>query len=112
MMWLIVSILFGSVLGLILAWAYSAREAQRRLKRLDPFARLPIALVVSRVLSIVLGVLVAMASNLTILLYQPGLLNEIAYFCCTLGVAIGAWKFVLKPKTDMRNTHDPWKPGG
>lgn len=86
------------VLGLLLAWAYAARETHRRLKRRDPNARLPIALVASRILSIVLGVIVAVASPLTIALYQPTFLNVIAYFSCTLGVAIGAWKLVLKPK--------------
>ena len=100
MMWFIVSAIFGSGLGLILAWAYSSRETHRRLKRLNPSARLPTALVVSRVLSITLGVVVAITTNLTILLYQPSLLNEIVYFGCILGVAIGTWKFVLKPKAD------------
>jgi hypothetical protein len=39
-----------------------------------------------------------MVSNVIIRVYQPSLLNVIAYAGCTLGVAIGTWKLVLKPK--------------
>ncbi len=98
-MWLMIDALLGVVLGLLFAWAYSARETHRRLKRLDPNARLPAALVVSRILSIGLTVVVGMASNVIVRAYEPSWLNMIAYAACTLSVAIGTWKFVLKPKT-------------
>ncbi len=98
-MWLIIDSLLGVLLGVILAWAYSAREAHLRLRRLHPNVRIPASLVVSRTLSIVIGVVVAMVSNVLIRVYHPSLLNVVAYLGCTLCVAILTWKFVLKPKT-------------
>jgi hypothetical protein len=96
-MWFLASTFFGLVLGFILAWAYSAKEAHRRVQLLDPSARISTALLVSRVASIGLGLVVAVSTNLVILVNQPTLLNEVAYLGSTLAVAIGAWKFVLRP---------------
>lgn len=96
-MWLLVSTVFGLALGYLLAWAYSVRETHRRLQRLGPSARISTALIINRVASIGLGVAVAVSTNLLILTNQPTVLNELAYFGCTLAAAIAAWNFVFKP---------------
>ena len=48
--------------------------------------------------SILLGVIVALATNLTILFYQLVLLNEVTYFASTIGAELFIWKSVLKPQ--------------
>ena len=95
-MWLTISAVFGIGLGFVLAWAYSVREAHRRLKKIDPSAQIPLTLIVQRVLSIGLGIVIALATNLYILAHAPTVLNEVAYFACTMGSAVVSWNLFKK----------------
>ena len=81
-----------------MARAYSALASHRRLTRYNKDVRVSAALTVCRVQSILLGVIVALATNLTILFYQLVLLNEVTYFASTIGAELFIWKSVLKPQ--------------
>jgi len=95
---LVISTSLGILLGLIFVWVYSARELHREFNRQHPNLKLPVALLASRIASITLGVVVVIVSNVIIRIYQPTLLNVAIYLVCTLVVAIGVWKLILKMK--------------
>ena len=97
-MQLIVDAFLGAVLGLTYAWGYAARESHRRLKRFDPVAPLPLTLVASRIFSIGLIVGALTASGIIVVTHKPSLLDLMVYIFCTLSVAMGVWKLILKPK--------------
>jgi len=92
----VVASLFGLILGLSMAWMSSAWCKHRDLKNQFPNKRLPISLLISRILSVLFGMVLPLVSSVILLRYWPSLLNVAIYICTTVGSAFGAWRYIFK----------------
>lgn len=94
----ILAIVFGVIIGFNLAWANFCWHRHRSYKVEFPNKQIPVSLLLSRIISILFGMVLPLISIVILLKNWPTLLNAITYGCTIVVAIFGVWRFIFKEK--------------